>query len=155
MGCAKRAAGNPKRGIDPKNHLLVFRLVRLPTANPRPQIHHQRVEANKKIDPTNTNTTFNALLDSLCPPLYSTPLIAQMSPPCGRKRSNITHLPSGDQTAVDRDVCRHKGVLTDALDIVAHALCIVLNGEPLDVVAGTFLREHRAEPLRDNVLWLL
>src|SRR5215469_9555387 len=60
MGCAKRAAGNPKRGIDPKNHLLVFRLVRLPTANPRPQIHHQRVEANKKIDPTNTNTTFNA-----------------------------------------------------------------------------------------------
>jgi hypothetical protein len=29
---------------------------------------------------------------------YSTPLIAQMSPPCGRKRSNITHLPSGDQT---------------------------------------------------------
>jgi hypothetical protein len=29
---------------------------------------------------------------------YSKPLIAQMSPPCGRKRSNITHLPSGDQT---------------------------------------------------------
>jgi len=29
---------------------------------------------------------------------YSTPLIAQMSPPCGRKRSNMTHLPSGDQT---------------------------------------------------------
>src|ERR1700757_3802781 len=32
------------------------------------------------------------------PPRYSTPLIAQMSPPCGRKRSNITHFPSGDQT---------------------------------------------------------
>ena len=31
-------------------------------------------------------------------PRYSTPLIAQMSPPCGLKRSNITHLPSGDQT---------------------------------------------------------
>ena len=29
---------------------------------------------------------------------HSTPLITQMSPPCGRKRSNITHLPSGDQT---------------------------------------------------------
>lgn len=29
---------------------------------------------------------------------YSTPLIVQMSPPCGRKRSNITHSPSGDQT---------------------------------------------------------
>ena len=32
------------------------------------------------------------------PPRYSTPLIAQMSPPWGRKWSNITHLPSGDQT---------------------------------------------------------
>jgi hypothetical protein len=32
------------------------------------------------------------------PPRYSTPLIAQMSPPSGLKRSNITHLPSGDQT---------------------------------------------------------
>jgi hypothetical protein len=29
---------------------------------------------------------------------HSTPLIAQMSPPCGLKRSNSTHFPSGDHT---------------------------------------------------------
>jgi len=33
-----------------------------------------------------------------CSEAYSTPLMAQMSPPCGWKRSNITHFPSGDQT---------------------------------------------------------
>ena len=38
------------------------------------------------------------LLEVGKPQGHSTPLIAQMSPPCGRKRSNITHLPSGDQT---------------------------------------------------------
>src|SRR5262252_2273148 len=38
---------------------------------------------------------------------------------------------------VDRDIRGHERMLADALDVVAHALCIVFYREPLDVVTRT------------------